>query len=64
MSSPTAVNASGMKFAQISAGGGHTCALTQTNVALCWGFNSAGQIGDGTEGNIRLTPVRVLDQTP
>lgn len=33
---------------QISAGGGHTCALTQNGGVFCWGNNFYGQIGDGS----------------
>jgi alpha-tubulin suppressor-like RCC1 family protein len=64
VSAPVAVNAGGLKFSQISAGDGHTCAMTLSQVAYCWGYNSDGQIGDGTRGNTRLVPTVVLGQQP
>lgn len=35
-------------FTQITAGEGHTCALTETSVAWCWGRNTDGQLGAST----------------
>ncbi|MEK7216468.1 MAG: RCC1 repeat-containing protein, partial [Chloroflexota bacterium] len=37
----------GLNFAQVSAGRNHTCGVTTTNAAYCWGSNSHGQIGNG-----------------
>ncbi|MBM4413645.1 MAG: hypothetical protein FJ040_09430 [Chloroflexi bacterium] len=45
-------------FAQVTAGGRHTCALTNADVAYCWGANNSGQVGDGTTTN-RSRPVAV-----
>lgn len=43
---------------QISAGGAHTCAVTDTGELYCWGDNRYGQVGDGTTAN-RLSPTQV-----
>ncbi len=43
---------------QLSAGGGHTCALTTDGEVVCWGTNRSGQLGDGTT-EVRTMPVVV-----
>jgi len=47
-----------VEFAQISAGGGHTCGVTKTGAVKCWGSNSSGQIGDNTFID-KLVPTQV-----
>ena len=44
---PIAVS-NGLTMSQITAGEGHTCAITTSNVAYCWGRNNYGQLGDGS----------------
>jgi alpha-tubulin suppressor-like RCC1 family protein len=54
---PVAV-AGGLHFRQVAAGNSHTCAVTLDDKAYCWGSNSFGPLGDGTE-ETRLVPVPV-----
>ena len=53
--------ADGHTFATISAGDQHTCGVTVAGIALCWGSNAAGALGDGNEGVGSDTPVAVSD---
>jgi len=55
---PVAVSGLGTGVVAITAGGYHSCAVTGTGAALCWGSNVYAQIGDGTTTN-RSTPTAV-----
>jgi alpha-tubulin suppressor-like RCC1 family protein len=44
---PTRVAAGTRQFRQIDAGYAHTCAVTTTDRAFCWGYGQAGQLGIG-----------------
>ncbi len=59
-SSPVPVAVSGgLTFADLAPGGGLTCGVESPGgAAYCWGFNSVGQLGDGTTDNQNApTPV-------
>ena len=43
----------------VSLGWSHTCALLDDHSVQCWGGNPYGQVGDGTRGTNRQTPVSV-----
>lgn len=56
------VNGAVLHVAQIAAGRNHTCVVTTTGGAKCWGENASGQLGDNTL-TTRLTPVDVKTLT-
>jgi alpha-tubulin suppressor-like RCC1 family protein len=41
-------------FSRITAGRSHSCGVSTTNVAMCWGSNTSGQLGGGTQGGSTL----------
>jgi alpha-tubulin suppressor-like RCC1 family protein len=45
---PTQIARPDLRFTRVSAGGYHTCALSPANQALCWGWNTFGQIGNSS----------------
>lgn len=56
--SPAAASAR-LVVKQVDAGGLHDCAVAIDNRAYCWGWNTFGQIGDGTSSYERPTPTLV-----
>ncbi|CAM3796106.1 hypothetical protein [Deinococcus frigens] len=46
-------------FTSTAAGSSHSCALTSSGQAYCWGYNGFGQLGDNTT-TFRLTPTQVV----
>ena len=50
----------GLTFVSLSAGGFHTCGVTPDGAIYCWGWNGAGQLGDGTQTD-RAVPTRVSE---
>ena len=55
---PTAI-APGRSFSTISAGGGHSCAVTTAGAAQCWGANTRSQTGTGLPDSLVRVPSAV-----
>jgi alpha-tubulin suppressor-like RCC1 family protein len=53
-SSPVMVKGLAESVEYLSAGYGHTCALMREGGIQCWGWNSEGQLGDGTVQSRRI----------
>jgi alpha-tubulin suppressor-like RCC1 family protein len=62
VSSPTPLAViGGLTFSAITSGiSFHTCGLTTSGAAYCWGDNDSGALGNGTTGGFRSTPVPVV----
>lgn len=50
----------GLSFTGVSAGFNHSCGVTTTGAAYCWGGNTAGQLGDGTPDFATSSPTAVV----
>lgn len=57
--SPKAVSG-GLIFTQVGAGQAHSCGVTSDKRAYCWGDNSQGALGDGSNNSMRLEPTPVF----
>jgi alpha-tubulin suppressor-like RCC1 family protein len=49
----------GLHFGQVIAGYYHSCGVTTTKVAYCWGAGSKGQLGNGSTSFGRSSPTKV-----
>ena len=49
----------GTAWKAVAAGEAHTLAIRSDGSLWAWGFNSNGQIGDGTTGTTRTSPVKI-----
>lgn len=58
VSAPTAV-VGGITFSTITAGTTHSCGLTASGQAYCWGDNTYGQLGDGNAATGSPSPAPV-----
>lgn len=48
-------------WSRLAAGQSHACAISDDGRASCWGANFSGQVGDGTVGGSRSSPVAVAN---
>ncbi len=63
VSVPHTVIGLGGPVSTATAGGYHTCALMPNATVRCWGRNTRGQLGDGTNSFFSSTPVPVSGMT-
>jgi alpha-tubulin suppressor-like RCC1 family protein len=51
----------GLAFRAVNVGSEYSCGLTTGDLAYCWGDNTAGQLGNGTDSSVGETrPVAVV----
>jgi alpha-tubulin suppressor-like RCC1 family protein len=55
---PTAIAVPGHVI-QVAPGSQHICALTRDGTVQCWGANSYGTLGDGSQSDARRDPGKV-----
>ena len=56
---PTLVEVGRVTWRMVTGGEGHTCALSTTDQAWCWGSNRFGQLGIGEDPRPVTIPIRV-----
>lgn len=44
-------------FSELAAGGDHTCGLNSAGAAYCWGRNTSGQLGEGSNSGLGIWSV-------
>jgi alpha-tubulin suppressor-like RCC1 family protein len=52
-----------VRFAKVSVGQGHVCALSEQGKLYCWGRNNYGQLGVSTQDEQTRTPQPVVGET-
>ena len=56
---PVVVSGLSTGVASLTAGHGHTCVVTTSGAAKCWGYNYSGQVGNGGLYTTQNTPATV-----